>query len=1108
MKTLITSLLLILFFGSSAQTFTKLTDPAISIRTGDWFSAIPVDIDNNYTIDLVLGNNGQNGFFLHSDSLNFSFSNSPNFINQTTNAKSSFWADADNDCDLDVFWAQQGSGNSLFENNGDGTFTENTTSALATDLLRSLSAAWGDYNNDGLVDLYLVRWNTTSSGFSNYLYKNNGNFNFTRIDTGATATPASTSASASWVDYDNDGDLDIYVVNRNNYNNDFYINNGNGTFTRNTTIEITKNGGNSPGCSWGDYNNDGYLDVYVTNVSGQKNHLYKNNGNGSFTRILTGAIVNDQQNTFGAIWADFDNDGYLDLFTANNSNIWPKNNILYKNNGNGTFTKVTSGSPYTELYSTWGSVGADLNEDGFIDILTANWYTSPITIHLNNGNNHGFLHLNLFGTISNRSAIGARVVAKSALGKQTRVITHQTGNEVHDDLSIKMGFASDTIIDSLIVYWPSGDTCTFTNVTPKGFYNIEEGLCAMDTVIKTNFADSSSFLNAYFNNTSRGTINRYHWDFGDGDTSNLINPTHKYASPGKYLVTLTGYDDYCKHRIFKDSIEVCPDTSTLGFVDTHNSLTITFTDTSSSTAYDFSWDFGDSSPIASGAVVNHTYTQAGSYNVCLTLTDSCRTKTLCRTIPVCNDTLLAGFSVTDTSFTRTFSDSSVNATSVLWNFGDGITSTLTNPTHTYTSPGEYIVCQTAIDACTSTTSCDTIEVCTDSLVTAFTPIGNQKTYSFTNQSLNADRYMWDFGDGNFSTSANPAHIYQNYGSYTVCLTSTNDCFTDSSCQTIIICNDTLLPGFGVLTSGYTINFSDSSVYADSIFWDFGDGSTSNTLNPSHIYQNPGTYVVCQTVTNACTSKTKCDTIGVCLDTAKAGFTLGASGQVYSFTDTSLHADTYLWDFGDGNLSTNQNPSHIFPGFGTYKVCLTITNDCYTDSLCQMVNVCSAQGTAAFTFQNSVAPLAIQFLSQSTNTVSHYWDFGDGSFSTNKNPLTVFADPIVYNVCLTITDSCGLQDSTCQAVDLTTFSTEEWMWLNALKVYPNPTRDIVFIESGNQMENEVTVELSTITGQRISRKVYKANEGKIELSLGTLAEGLYILKINTGTEQRIVKINKQ
>src|SRR5690606_32357913 len=115
---------------------------------------------------------------------------------------------------------------------------------------------------------------------------------------------------------------------------------------------------------------------------------------------------------------------------------------------------------------------------------------------------------------------------------------------------------------------------------------------------------------------------------------------------------------------------------------------------------------------------------------------------------------------------------------------------------------------------------------------------------------------------------------------------------------------------------------------------FGDGNTSTATNPTHTYAAPGYYTVCQTAMDNCTSTTTCKTIGVCLDTAIANFSYSDTLNTITLTSTSQNANTYLWDFGDGNLSTNLNPTHTYQQYGTYTVCLTVSNDCYTDTICQ------------------------------------------------------------------------------------------------------------------------------------------------------------------------------
>src|SRR5436190_4386179 len=191
----------------------------------------------------------------------------------------------------------------------DPAFTKITADPSVAPLGGASGVAWGDYNNDGYQDLLV-----TMVGAPNLLFTNNGNGRFTRVTTGPIVTSSAVSAGAAWGDYDNDGWPDLFV-SVNNGNDFLYRNIGNGVFTRTTTGTIVTSGGRGNGCAWGDYDNDGNLDVYVCN-SDQNDFLYHNNGNGTFTRVTKGPPVTATGNSQGCAWGDYDNDGRLDLFVT------------------------------------------------------------------------------------------------------------------------------------------------------------------------------------------------------------------------------------------------------------------------------------------------------------------------------------------------------------------------------------------------------------------------------------------------------------------------------------------------------------------------------------------------------------------------------------------------------------------------------------------------------------------------------------------------------------------------------------------------------------------------------------------------------------------------
>lgn len=278
----------------------------------------------------------------------------------------------------------------LFANNGDGTFTAKTDNIIYTTTGSSIACTWGDYNNDGNIDLYICNSGSGEQS-KNYLYRNDGNGVFTRILEGDIVADQDWSLGAAWADYDNDGFLDLYVANFLQPNR-LYHNNGDGTFTKITEGAIVTDDFNSYSASWVDYDNDGFQDMYVVNyfnnsLPGQNNCLYRNNGDGTFTKNTTSLIANDASASQGGSWGDYNNDGLMDLFMTVNDFADIKHNFLYKNLGNGNF-EVLNASPSIDGGAGFGSAWLDMNNDGFLDLTVSNNGSSQKRLnklYLNNG---------------------------------------------------------------------------------------------------------------------------------------------------------------------------------------------------------------------------------------------------------------------------------------------------------------------------------------------------------------------------------------------------------------------------------------------------------------------------------------------------------------------------------------------------------------------------------------------------------------------------------------------------------------------------------------------------------------------------------------------------
>jgi hypothetical protein len=289
---------------------------------------------------------------------------------------SSAWGDYDNDGDLDILLTgNTGSANisKIYKNNGNNTFTEQTGISLSG--VSSGSAAWGDYDNDGDLDILLTGGST--SGNISKIYKNNGNNTFSE-QTGISLTGVANSSSA-WGDYDNDGDLDILLTGEAYYGriSKIYKNNGDNTFTEQTGISLT--GVANSSSAWGDYDNDGDLDILLTGSTGSTTRIskiYTNNGNNTFTE-QTGISLTGVSSSSVA-WGDYDNDGDLDILLTGQAGISNYISKIYKNNSNNTFTEQTSIPLIGIYYSSvaWG----DYDNDGDLDfLLTGNTGTTNVS---------------------------------------------------------------------------------------------------------------------------------------------------------------------------------------------------------------------------------------------------------------------------------------------------------------------------------------------------------------------------------------------------------------------------------------------------------------------------------------------------------------------------------------------------------------------------------------------------------------------------------------------------------------------------------------------------------------------------------------------------------
>jgi enediyne biosynthesis protein E4 len=433
------------------------------------------------------------------------------------------WGDYDNDGFPDLFVTQYGR-NVLYRNNRNGTFTDVTDKAGVSGTESGTfhsGATFFDYDRDGLLDLYVGSYvdlgdkrycdlaGVQSScppsvyhGSPDALYHNNGDGTFTNVTAKAKIyQPEGKNLSVGAADYDNDGWPDLFVAN-DGLTAYLYRNQHDGTFKEIgglTGMAYNERGGVMAAMciSLGDFNNDGWLDLYISDFQRSSDHIWQNDGNGFFDEVsdLSGITrATHDVLSFGGGFLDYDNDGWIDLFIAN-GHVYPEVeqatpgthykqlNSLFHNERNGKFADVTAtaGSGFQTPYVGRGAAFADFDNDGFVDIVVANNGDVPLLLHNSGGNGNHFLNFKLVGTKSNRDAMGARIRVLSGGISQIREIAGGGSYLSQSDLRATFGLGKAAHAETVEIKWPSGLGQTFHNVEADRFYLIREGTDRLDT---------------------------------------------------------------------------------------------------------------------------------------------------------------------------------------------------------------------------------------------------------------------------------------------------------------------------------------------------------------------------------------------------------------------------------------------------------------------------------------------------------------------------------------------------------------------------------------------------------------------------------------------------
>ena len=709
----------------------------------------------------------------------------------------------------------------------------------------------------------------------------------------------------------------------------------------------------------------------------------------------------------------------------------------------------------------------------------------------------------------------------------------------------------NTTSGSPVYLWNFGDGSPTTtaanpthNYTTAGTYSVSliasQGSCA-DTLTRTNYitvynAPLSSFSTSSvcigdtvrFSNLSSGNgepISNYTWNFGDGNFSSQISPSHFYTAPGTYNVLLSIITPHCTDdTTIVVTVSAGPVVSFTPSATTFcGNQAVTFTNTTTGSPV-YSWNFGDGSPLSSAVSPVHQYTIPGTYTVSLIATQgSCADTLVQNNLVNVYASPLSSFSTANVCLYDSVHFSNLSTisggviTSYDWDFGDSFSSAAVSPSHFYSAPGVYNV---NLNVSTANCSDDTTIVVTVNANPAVNFVSSTLracdsiTVNFNNTTTGASTYAWNFGDGVTSNLTSPSHLYNVEGTYSVLLTATSSagCSSSKYATSMVIIKSTPQPVFSAsrtsICPGDCISFSDQTAGTNTSWqWQLSGGNPATSLarNLSSVcYNSIGDYNVTLTVSNgSCTgTSTQSALIHVvnCNAKPQANFVSSdtnlCGGSCVSFVDLSLNAVNWQWQFPGATPASSsvEFPTNIcYATSGVYPVTLIASNTSGADTftVSSFISVSSTPTQPTFTQSGNM------LTSTSANGYQWFYNGIPISGANSQQYTATLSGP--YSV--QITDANGCQ-STSPVLQVSLVGINELVDPLSFIVYPNPSTNEIFIQSDRSVPGEISIQVVDLLGQILMTQIEKHNQsGSIwRLDVSGLSAGAYFVRVTNSDHE--------